>query len=1142
MRRHLWTVDCGASRHCVPSSAYLTRVTQRSSDISVRVADGKLVRALCVGELDVMVPASGGLARVLLSGVLVVPGFVCCLFSCEWGFTRDSIITELNSSRRLVLPTGEALPFLPVQGHYMVLLAPPRGGVRLPEQANAASATAISDDLIHARLGHFSISRIRSAIGKIRGIDLNQFKGHADCADCAKGAMRSRRFAKKNHKNKHEKFTYFGQCVTSDLAGPFPESSPIGFIRAIVFFDRYSRYIAVYYLKSLEPGGVKASMQQYINDHKTLLKNGTVSEWHTDNGSEFRSNDLDDFCAEFAIKRSFSVPYRSNTNAHAERAWGILLRPVRIIANSTPNGERWWPFIMNQIALIHNALPSRGHDPPRAPITLADPSNNTPDLSMVRSMLCRCIAKIYHIPHWYAKTTKLSPSGYECVYLGYDDKRRAHFVYVLELNRITSVIEKEVQFYETEQPHLNLEGPRQIHFSYFGDTNRELSAPASSLHEPRAKPPAQPRQRATPPASAPAPAPAQAAAPAPAPTPAPATQNAGEYDWLVQGLPPNAPPPNPHYASALHVLPLGKTLHNSETSETLSWCSSSLHEPPVIVSLSKVEPIPLPRTAEEALSGPYKKEWLAAMIEDLEGKARNGMSETIDHNPNEPLMRGKWVFVVKYNPDHSVKKFRARWVAKGFSQIEGLHFSETFSSTMRTTSTRILLASSVGVCPNTGEKIKRCHIDVDKAFTHSDLDHRIIMEQPHGFATEGKADLLIKALEGTKQAGHLWQELSSSKMRAFGLVQSAVDPCLFYMIKGSEWLRIGVFVDDILAVYNSQPLFDKFFKFYQKEEPQIRCHEEGEVAQFTGLQVKTTKDNMTLSIGQQPYIENMFEKYCSGENSKLWTSPVGSTREDLERFMNISSAKSDAERTRMAGKDYLGIIGSLLYAACCTRPDIQYHVSHLGQFMQDPSMQAYDAAVGIVCYLYRTRELVITYGGPPVAPPVDLQPDSDLVPPDALGEDNLMTFTDASFARDQDLRSVGGFVTMFRNGAISWASKGIKVVCQSTTEAETAAASIAAKDLAYVRALMSELGIAVTGPTPFFIDSAGTYGYTRHQGAKQRTKYFDLWVAYVRKAHRMNTISLHLITTETEIADVLTKALPRGSLIRFRNFMMNIAT
>ena len=292
------------------------------------------------------------------------------------------------------------------------------------------------------------------------------------------------------------------------------------------------------------------------------------------------------------------------------------------------------------------------------------------------------------------------------------------------------------------------------------------------------------------------------------------------------------------------------------------------------------------------------------------------------------------------------------------------------------------------------------------------------MEQPHGFATEGKADLLIKALEGTKQAGYLWQELSSAKMRAFGLIQSTVDPCLFYKTRGKEWLRIGVFVDDILAVFNSQPIFDSFFKFYKEKEPQITCHEEGEVEQFTGLQVITSKDNLTISIGQKPYIENMFEKYCSGENSKLWTSPVGSTREDLDRFMNIGPAKTDVERTRMAGKDYLGVIGSLLYAACQTRPDIQYHVSHLGQFMQDPSPQAYDAAIGLVCYLYRTRDLVITYGGPPVPPPVELQPDSDSIPHDALDENNLMTFTDASFARDQDLRSVGGFVTMFRNGAI----------------------------------------------------------------------------------------------------------------------------
>ena len=56
---------------------------------------------------------------------------------------------------------------------------------------------------------------------------------------------------------------------------------------------------------------------------------------------------------------------------------------------------------------------------------------------------------------------------------------------------------------------------------------------------------------------------------------------------------------------------------------------------------------------------------------------------------------------------------------------------------------------------------------------------------------------------------------------------------------------------------------------------------------------------------------------------KLWTAPVGSTHEELERFMNIQGAKNDNEKT---DKDYLGLIGSLLYVACQTRPDVMYHV------------------------------------------------------------------------------------------------------------------------------------------------------------------------------------------------------------------------
>ena len=416
------------------------------------------------------------------------------------------------------------------------------------------------------------------------------------------------------------------------------------------------------------------------------------------------------------------------------------------------------------------------------------------------------------------------------------------------------------------------------------------------------------------------------------------------------------------------------------------------------------------------------------------------------------------------------------------------------------------------------------------------------MEQPHGFGTKGKADLLLKALEGTKQAGHLWQELNSSKMRDFGLHQSTVEPCLFYMETDDKWLRIGVFVDDILAVYNSQSLFDEFFAFYKESEPQIRCHEEDDVEKFTGIEVVTTADNSSITLRQTNYIEDVFNKFCSKNNSKLWASPVGSSRTELERFMNISGARTESERAQMVGKDYLGLIGSLLYAACQTRPDVQYYVSHLSQFMANPSPDAYEAALGVLCYLYRTRHLGITYSTDKPTLPVSYQTESDIVEDEILlSNDGLCAFSDASFARDQDLRSVGGFVIMYRNGAISWSSKGLKIVCQSTTEAETAEATIATREISFVSAVQDDTGIARTGPVPLLIDSNGTYGYTRRQSSKQRTKYFDLWIGFIRQASRLNKISLHLITTATEVADALTKALPKGELAKFRNYMMNVA-
>ena len=273
---------------------------------------------------------------------------------------------------------------------------------------------------------------------------------------------------------------------------------------------------------------------------------------------------------------------------------------------------------------------------------------------------------------------------------------------------------------------------------------------------------------------------------------------------------------------------------------------------------------------------------------------------------------------------------------------------------------------------------------------------------------------------------------------------------------------------------------------------------------------------------------------------KQWNNPVGSSREDLERFAKIKGAQTEQDKAKVAGKDYLGLIGCLLYAACQTRPDVQYYVCHLSQFMGNPSIEAYDAGIGVLCYLYKTRHLGITYSTEIKIPSVHYQEQGTPINPMQFTQDSgLHLYTDASFARDTDLSSVSGYVALINNGAVSWASKKIKIACQSTTEAEIVAATHGAKDVVFLRNLLSELGFPTPDSTPLFIDSSAGYGYIRHQGAKQRTKYFELWVTYVRDAHRSKAVSVHLITTTTEVADALTKPLGRGELRRFRSIMLN---
>ena len=150
-------------------------------------------------------------------------------------------------------------------------------------------------ELLHERLGHFSMGRINSALLGNSTTKFNKLKQDPDkCEACM--LNRNRKAAPKQSKEPVA-YTHFGQRISSDSAGPFPVS-PGGFRYAVSFYDHWSKHVAVYFLKSHEADDILGALQTFLLDYKAQLVHtaipGTVDEWFTDNSTEFLSHDTDD--------------------------------------------------------------------------------------------------------------------------------------------------------------------------------------------------------------------------------------------------------------------------------------------------------------------------------------------------------------------------------------------------------------------------------------------------------------------------------------------------------------------------------------------------------------------------------------------------------------------------------------------------------------------------------------------------------------------------------------------------------------------------------------------------------------------------------------------------------------------------------
>ena len=232
---------------------------------------------------------------------------------------------------------------------------------------------------------------------------------------------------------------------------------------------------------------------------------------------------------------------------------------------------------------------------------------------------------------------------------------------------------------------------------------------------------------------------------------------------------------------------------------------------------------------------------------------KNDTWELVERPQDRKIIGVKWIYRTKLNADGSVSKHKARLVVKGYAQIYGVDFSETFAPVARLDTIRLLLA----IAAQKGWRIYQ--LDVKSGFFNGFLQEEIYFEHPEGFVVEGQEDkvyLLKKALYGLKQAPRAWYSRIDDHLSDLGFQKSLSESTLYIKHVNSYIIIISLYVDDLLVTGSNVMLIQELKKERMKV---LEMTDLGEMDFFLGMKIKQIQDQ--IFICQKKYAKEILRKF-----------------------------------------------------------------------------------------------------------------------------------------------------------------------------------------------------------------------------------------------------------------------------------------
>jgi hypothetical protein len=312
-----------------------------------------------------------------------------------------------------------------------------------------------------------------------------------------------------------------------------------------------------------------------------------------------------------------------------------------------------------------------------------------------------------------------------------------------------------------------------------------------------------------------------------------------------------------------------------------------------------------PSTFKEALQGPDSEKWQLAIKSEMKSLLQNKTWDLVLRPKGKNIVSSKWVFKIKDNG-----QFKARMVARGFSQEYGLDYFETYAPVARFASLRLVLAIAAYHC------LQIQQMDVDTAFLYGNLEEEIYMEQPEGYIDDSSLVCkLRKSLYGLKQAPRVWYQVIDKFFRTQGLVRSGADPAVYVEtrpISGQIPLIVAIYVDDLIIVHKD---IARINSLKEALNSKFNMKDLGRIRNLLGMEVHCL-ENGSIFINQPTYIRKLLKRHGM-ENCKTISTPMA---------LKIIPSEDDFDAKR-----YQSLMGELIWPSLGTRPDIAFPVGYLAR-------------------------------------------------------------------------------------------------------------------------------------------------------------------------------------------------------------------